>query len=484
MEKMTRKDFLRASFGGMAALAAVGVAGAVQPAQATSPVSLVNTLFNVAEAALEGDGSEISPWSGWEMAVNELGDACSVYFPKGFYTQVQTLRLRQGWRVYGDGRRQSIIRAALAGDALLSSFPVNSSNTADVEITRLGLECLDPAASLGAGITDVCGSLLNIHDIRVAGFRYGIILDQSEQVTIENCELGGQTGCLWLVSGSDHTPGAQGGLTNRITVARCHINSEGLPGCYGIIDDGGYAHTFSSNNFNGCKSHIYIAGTVGAVIESSEFEGSSHTPIIATYLAFHHQDGSIADGPNINLTIRDNVIIPPEGKSSVAFNNTTPITLVNNLAYGSPAFTGMANCHTVIALGNYNADGAIFDTTPKRLLALNGAPADEMYLHTSNLQTSGMAIGGGATITRHLSGTRSWSPPVVGNGGATWVTLLVPGAVVGDTVAVGFSRPVPGGALLSGAVTATAVVTITLLNMTGKLLELGSGTLRADLWRH
>lgn len=481
MEKMTRKDFLRASFGGMAALAAVGVAA---PARHAHAASVSSSLFNVAMAASGGDGSETSPWTGWEAAVNDLDAACSIHFPKGIYAQAQTVKLKPGWRVYGDGKQQSIIHSSVGGDAFLSSFLLNGAKSGNLDISHLTLECIDPAANGGGGISDVYGSLIHLHDLRVTGFKYGIILDQSELVSVEHCELSAQTACIWLVSGNDYAGNEQVGFTNRITVAHCQLHNAASVGCMGIIDDGGYAHTFSNNLFNGCETHIHIAGTVGAVIAGSRFEGSSSTPIISTHVAFHHQDGSLSPGANVNLTIRDNVILPPKGKPSAYFFNGNPLTLLNNLAYGSPTFAGMANCHTVIALGNFNAYGAVFDATPKRLLALNSAPTDEMYLHTTNLKAAGLSIGGGANISKHLSGFRTWTPPSVGNGGATWVTLPLPGAVVGDTVAVGFSRPVPGGAVLSGAVTAPAVVTVTLFNLTGKVLNLGEGTLRADLWRH
>ncbi|MBI4242966.1 MAG: right-handed parallel beta-helix repeat-containing protein [Planctomycetes bacterium] len=96
-----------------------------------------------------------------------------------------------------------------------------------------------------------------------------------------------------------------------------------------------------------------------------------------------------------------------------------------------------------------------------------------------------LAVGGdGAAITRHLSATTTWDPPSISNGAATSTTLTVSNAVVGNTVAVGFSTAVPGGALLVGAVTAANTVTVTLANHTGGALNLASGTLRADVWQH
>jgi hypothetical protein len=93
-------------------------------------------------------------------------------------------------------------------------------------------------------------------------------------------------------------------------------------------------------------------------------------------------------------------------------------------------------------------------------------------------------LGDDAPVARHLSGTTSWDPPSVADGGQSSKTVSVPGASVGDTVAVGFSIAVPAGALLVGAVTSSGTVTVTLFNKTGAALDLGSGTLRADAWKH
>lgn len=98
--------------------------------------------------------------------------------------------------------------------------------------------------------------------------------------------------------------------------------------------------------------------------------------------------------------------------------------------------------------------------------------------------TSPFKIGSGAPITKHLSATATWDPASVADAAVTSTTVGVPGAAIGDTVAVGFSVAVPAGALLVGAVTAADVVTVTLFNKTGAALDLASGTLRADVWKH
>jgi hypothetical protein len=84
----------------------------------------------------------------------------------------------------------------------------------------------------------------------------------------------------------------------------------------------------------------------------------------------------------------------------------------------------------------------------------------------------------------HLTATSTWDPPRLVDGGVASTVIDVAGARVGDTLAIGFSQSVPGGALLVGAVTAPNVVTCTLLNKTGRPLDLGPGNLRVDVWQH
>jgi parallel beta-helix repeat protein len=87
-------------------------------------------------------------------------------------------------------------------------------------------------------------------------------------------------------------------------------------------------------------------------------------------------------------------------------------------------------------------------------------------------------------IRGHSSATSAWDPPLLAHGSTVSTDILVNGAQVGDTVAVGFTQPLPSGAILAGAVTAANTVTVTLLNMTGSSFDLPSGTVRADVWRH
>ena len=144
-----------------------------------------------------------------------------------------------------------------------------------------------------------------------------------------------------------------------------------------------------------------------------------------------------------------------------------------NIAMSNPALSAGGD---VLHIQSLSADD-------KRIFLWSGV---DIPLKLDGLQTQAnqLTIGSGAAITKHLSATATWDPASVADAAMTSTTVDVTGAAIGDTVAVGFSVAVPAGALLVGAVTAADVVTVTLFNKTGAALDLASGTLRADVWKH
>lgn len=90
---------------------------------------------------------------------------------------------------------------------------------------------------------------------------------------------------------------------------------------------------------------------------------------------------------------------------------------------------------------------------------------------------------GTTSAADYLSGSVPWDPARIADSAVTSTDVNVPGALVGNPVSVGFSQPLPAGAMLSGAVSAPNVVTVTLFNKTGRPLDLGTGQLRADVRR-
>jgi hypothetical protein len=95
-----------------------------------------------------------------------------------------------------------------------------------------------------------------------------------------------------------------------------------------------------------------------------------------------------------------------------------------------------------------------------------------------------LAIGNGASIKKHLSGTVAWTPTLIASASYLTKTVTVTGAALGDTVAVGYSVALAAGLIISGQVTAANTVTVTIINLSGSGVTPGAGTVRADVWQH
>jgi hypothetical protein len=157
---------------------------------------------------------------------------------------------------------------------------------------------------------------------------------------------------------------------------------------------------------------------------------------------------------------------------------------MSDLTGGAFKFSAEGGSSRIRAL-IYQKSGVAFTGTPARSsvleLTVNGLDDGGS---TTVLPRGPLAWNGGTPIVRHLSGTAAWAPPAIAPGSFAATAVPVPGASVGDTVAVGFANPLPPGALLAGSVTGPGTITVTLLNQTGKALRLAAGRLRADCWVH
>jgi hypothetical protein len=171
------------------------------------------------------------------------------------------------------------------------------------------------------------------------------------------------------------------------------------------------------------------------------------------------------------------------GTAEVPVYGTLIDARMADLTGGAFKFSGEGGSAQIKAL-IYQTSGVAYTGTPARNtrleLTVNGIAEGSSTV----LARGALGWNGGTPIVRHLSGTTAWTPPALAQGAVASTTVPVPGAALGDTVAVGHSRGVPAGALLVGSVNAADTVTVTLLNLTGRPLRLAAGTLRADCWVH
>jgi hypothetical protein len=220
-----------------------------------------------------------------------------VQFPAGTYRFSAPLEVHPRTILRGAGRGASRLisdhaggsaangaDALRSGSGLVTASPLNSSTAAYVVLEDLTVANSN-ARNGGAAFYDTCSTFIACTNVGFAGFRYGVVLDQSELVDFDLCEFAGQNSGgagLWIVNGNSLAPAARPGFSNRISVKRSQFNQGAR--AIGIIDDGGYAHVYEDNNYNGCLHHIRAAGVVSLEIRGGEFEGAAGHCILLSSL--------------------------------------------------------------------------------------------------------------------------------------------------------------------------------------------------------
>lgn len=299
-------------------------------------------------------------------AVSALGG--TVYIPAGTYVCSATINLAKFVYIRGAGIRATTLKWATTGDGILMSSPINTSTPVNTGVYDINLQCTN-GANTGGGYVDVCGTYVYLERVRVIGFKYGIIFDQTELGDIYLCELQQQiTAGVWLVNGSDHTPLASSNYTNRISIKSSQFNQPATAYC--IVDDGGYAHTFDANNFNGGLSHIRNAGQLNVNISNSEFESAAGASVVWTNTTLK---SGTAVGQSVDIVFQNNLIIPTVGQYCLNMSNGSPLIAIGNY-FGNSAtakINGLTNVNQFVDIGNISGGGPYSIGSPTINFALS-----------------------------------------------------------------------------------------------------------------
>lgn len=328
-----------------------------------------------------------------------------LYVPAGLYLVSATLNIKANTYLYGDGWFASMFKCSHAGDFLKSTFPINSSSVANINVKDLGAYTTN-GASTGAGYVDVGGTYINVENCFFQSFKFGVVLDQSELVVIDRCYMlsWGRAG-VWLVNGPDHTPGANKGFTNRITISNCQFNGN-TGNC--ILDDGGGNHLISGNNFNQGGTQIYVAGCGSLSIINNEMEGASGYPI---YMA-EVTSGGVYVGPVVGFQISGNGI--GGGTVSIYMDAAHGGSITGNVfyQYSQSAFEADFGPNwritNVDISGNYKSllngsgrtDPPFFPSAAKKAQFASACKIDQLGMTYCNQAPGG---GGAAYVTTPLS---------------------------------------------------------------------------------
>lgn len=274
--------------------------------------------------------------------------------PGGTYLCTSAINIYKKTHLVGVGKSLSKFLFNHTGDGIKSTWPINSSTAVNIKVESLILQCNNGSNS-GGGFVDVGGTFVDLIDVRIDGFRYNVIFDQTELADIDRCYFSDPLlAAVWLVNGANHTVGASPLYTNRITIKKSQLISNGAAGV-AIADDGGVTHTFEDNNYQGFVTQIRSAGGKGISIIGGEFEGSSGTPIVFDTLAY----GGGVVGATVNPVIVNPFIIAPAGFNAVKFfSSGSGITATGGIYRSNVhAFGGVSDIANATFINTINDGG-------------------------------------------------------------------------------------------------------------------------------
>jgi len=404
------------------------------------------------------------------VAIQAAADACAgksvLFFPHPTvrYKITAPIVLTNMQTVRGESMEGTVIRNYGDDDAFYHNTPGGSHRLTFSDLT-IDNGCVGRTAGAGIHMTSP-GAFANYYSIENMNILYhqdGIRAKNSIVSTIQNvvCNYNDRYG-FYLED-----------TTNAVSFISTYANHSGSHGYY---LRGNYCsfNACASDNNAGDGYHFFCTGG---------FDGPHHITMSSCGSESNSGHGIFAEMP---------LLFSIDGGYFINAG-------VDGIHLEGAVCCELAHCYTTApgsGLG-LNHITHVGSAQPTMALLLNGcylSPAINTTNATTTLGTpsssailanSGIAISyGGTLITLHKSGTDTWDPGSINDGDMTSTTLTVASAVIGDTVAVGFSKAIPAGALLVGAVTAYQTVTVTLFNKTGGVLDLDSGTLRADIWQH
>ena len=274
-----------------------------------------------------GDGSTDNT-AAIQNAINYVSSVGgTLTFPTGVFLCSSTLIFKNNVNYIGSGIdlagiKGTVIKYTGASDAIQINNPINSSTSANIYISDIHVYCTTQTAGK-ASIADVGSSYLTIERVATYGNQYGVILDQSEIVRLQNCYIIAPAGGVgvWLVNGAGHTVGANSFYTNQITIDGCQFNT--TTGVH-IADDGGNTHVFTNNNFNAGSISCQITDTYNLLIQGNSFETATTTEISFSKTMLLGTAGNYSSA----VSIRCNSFSSTAAIAFITFSNTSATRVV------------------------------------------------------------------------------------------------------------------------------------------------------------
>jgi len=128
----------------------------------------------------------------------------------------------------------------------------------------------------------------------------------------------------------------------------------------------------------------------------------------------------------------------------------------------------------------------VIDSNANRVGVLTATP-NTAFEVVGTASTTNLVIGGGTSISRHLSDTTSLTFGAIGANSCGDQAMTVTGAVDGDTVSLGIPDALANASstiTFMGWVSAADTVSVRLCQTASTAGTFSAATVRADIWQH
>ena len=194
---MTRRNAFRMAG---AALALSAASGPVFAQSRTSgkkpdaPASFNVKMFGAAGDSVADGSTGTDDTAAIQSAIDYIDSigGGTIHFPEGYYLITSYLAACANLRIVGARKKGSCIVTPMGGgggttagesvrngSVLFGKWPSNSTFNVSICIEHMGFICTN-RANLGAAFYDNGGHHIQLHDCYISGFKYGVVLDQSE----------------------------------------------------------------------------------------------------------------------------------------------------------------------------------------------------------------------------------------------------------------------------------------------------------------
>lgn len=282
------------------------------------------------------------------------------------------------------------------------------------------------------------------------------------------------------------------GLARRLVVADNILRNNTGDNLSAQLDDysvfsatGGLEELVISGNWSeGSGGEGYELGCVRCTIANNGAYRNTGNGFLLRSLAYASVQGNQAWDNGTTSSRKTGFLFSTAATTGSTPPNSTGVTFSGNLAGDTRSGTNRTQAYgfdllkleTSSVLGNLGNNHFTSDWT-----ATNGLTAVAFLQNTGTVDGTNTI---GAPMMKHLIGSKTYDPPSTANSAQWSTTVTVTGAALGDVALCGFSTAMPISWLFRGHVTAADTVTCSADNYTGGTVDLASGTLIAEVWKH